>query len=257
MKRILVLIVFVSLALTALSWGGTGHKIVAAFARQSLKSIDKDIADSVQYFLDKMSFEEAAVWMDDIKSESKEYNEWHYVNVEKDNTYVKTKDPNVINKIEWAINELHKKGRDKEKTAFALRVLFHLIGDLHQPLHCGYGEDKGGNDVFVSYAGEQVKLHALWDSGIIKEENITLQSCFDFANKMNIKEKTAAQKIDVEQWMQESRALLPFVYGYGNGKINASYSSDAKVIIERQLVKAGIRLTAVLYLNFRKADQGK
>ncbi len=45
--------------------------------------------------------------------------------------------------------------------------LIHVIGDVHQPLHCGYGYDRGGNSVNVTFFGEQTELHAVWDTGMI------------------------------------------------------------------------------------------
>lgn len=48
-----------------------------------------------------------------------------------------------------------------------LIFVIHLIGDVHQPLHCGYGYDYGGNLVKVTFFGEQTELHAVWDSGMI------------------------------------------------------------------------------------------
>ncbi len=45
--------------------------------------------------------------------------------------------------------------------------LIHVIGDAHQPLHCGYGYDRGGNDVKVTLFGEETELHAVWDTGMI------------------------------------------------------------------------------------------
>jgi S1/P1 nuclease len=74
----------------------------------------------------------------------------------------------------------------------ALRVLIHLVGDIHQPLHCGTGyydvrnlarpklisrpseaarfrstEDRGGNQLFYG-AGKFDELHAYWDSELVK-----------------------------------------------------------------------------------------
>jgi hypothetical protein len=239
------------------AWSAKGHMIVAAFAKENLKAIDKALLDSVQYFLGDMSFERASVWMDEIKGD-KAYDHLkpaHYVNVEKDATYVKNKEVNVINELELVLTVLFQKGpRDKEKTAFALRELFHLVGDLHQPLHAGYGEDRGGNEIDVYYNGESTNLHALWDGGIIQFEKITLPGCLKFANEMDPEEKRSAQKIDVLKWMEESRSYLPFIYGFEKGKISSEYSSKAKPIIEKQLVKAGIRLTAVLFKAFKKGS---
>ena len=48
----------------------------------------------------------------------------------------------------------------------ALKFVIHFVGDVYQPLHAGYGKDKGGNDIQLRYAGEGTNLHRLWDSGM-------------------------------------------------------------------------------------------
>lgn len=253
MKRILFLYVFCLCHGFSFGWGAKGHKIVAEFAKQSLSS-DKHILDSIQYFLGKMTFQEASVWMDEVRSDpSYDYlKPRHYINVERDATYVKTKDENAVNELELVISMLSAKGpRDKDKIAMALRELFHLVGDIHQPLHCGYAEDKGGNSVSVSY-GESQNLHSMWDTGLIVEENIGINDCFKLSNTLSREELKEIQKIDVVKWMNESREYLPFVYGFEKGKISSDYAAKAKPIIEKQLVRAGIRLAAVLYRTFKK-----
>jgi hypothetical protein len=254
-KNTSLAVLFLICCYSSEAWNAKGHKIVAAFAKENLKAIDKALVDSVQFFLGEMSFEDAAVWMDEIKGDHSydHLRPAHYVNVEKDATYVSNKEVNIINELDVVMNVLFTKGpRDKDKTAFALRELFHLVGDLHQPLHTGYEEDRGGNEIDVYYNGESSNLHALWDGGIIQFEKITLSGCMKFANEMSPEEKKSAQKIDVLKWMEESRSYLPFVYDFKKGKIDSEYSSKAKPIIEKQLVKAGIRLTAILYKAFRK-----
>lgn len=252
MKKLLILLSF-SLLLPAstYAWGSKGHKIIAAIAKQCLS---KQEADSVQKYLGVMSFEEASVWMDEIRGQH-EYDHlksWHYVNVEKDKTYVKTKDPEVVNQIEIYISQLKEKGeRDKEKTNFALKVIFHLIGDLHQPLHCGYKADKGGNEIQVDYLGKGTNLHKVWDSEIIEDTNITLSECLKLCNELTIEEKKKIQNNSVEVWMNESRELLPEVYNFDK-KIKQDYIDKNKLVIEKQLVKAGIRLAMVLHNTFKK-----
>lgn len=39
----------------------------------------------------------------------------------------------------------------------------HLVADLHQPLHCGDGGDRGGNDIAVEVEGVRSNLHRIWD----------------------------------------------------------------------------------------------
>jgi hypothetical protein len=255
MKKLLLNVVFVLVSFQAFPWGAKGHKIVAEFAQRALSS-DQRIIDSVQYFLGKMTWQEASVWMDEVRSDAAyDYlKPRHYVNVERDATYVKTKDDNVVNELEMVISILIAKGpRNKDKIAMALRELFHLIGDIHQPLHCGYAEDKGGNSIPAS-CGDSDNLHAVWDTGLLREENIGLNDCLKLSNTLNTAEQKEIQKIDVVKWMNESRELLPFVYSFEKGKITGDYATKAKPIIEKQLVRAGIRLATVLFKTFRRTS---
>ncbi|MBA2611204.1 MAG: hypothetical protein H0U95_04480 [Bacteroidetes bacterium] len=252
MKKSLIIFLF-SLLLPAstFAWGAKGHKIIAAIAKQCL---EKQVIDSVQKFLGVMSFEEASVWMDEMRSDPS-YNylkPWHYVNVEKDKTYVKTKDPEVVNQIEIYISLLKEKGeRDNDKINFALKILFHLIGDIHQPLHCGYKADKGGNEIELQFKNKNSNLHKVWDSEIIENANITLNDCLLLANKMTAEEKKKIQNNNVEVWMNESIALLPEVYKFETD-IKQDYIDKNKPVIEKQLVKAGIRLAMVLHQTFKR-----
>lgn len=253
MKKLIIIGTLTLLSFQSFGWGAKGHKMVAEFAKLAL-SADQHVIDSVQYFLGKMTFQEASVWMDDVRSDAAyDYlKPRHYVNVERDATYVKTKDDNAVNELEIVISILSAKGpRDKDKIAMALRELFHLVGDIHQPLHCGYAEDKGGNTVSVHY-GDSENLHSMWDTALLKEENIGLNDCLNLSNKLTKEEVKDIQKIDVVKWMNESRELLPFVYSFEKGKITSDYSSKAKPIIEKQLVRAGIRLAAVLFKTFKR-----
>ena len=55
----------------------------------------------------------------------------------------------------------------------ALRFVVHLVGDLHQPLHVGKCCDKGGNDVKVKWFGKPTNLHAVWDSALVDDEQLS------------------------------------------------------------------------------------
>lgn len=54
----------------------------------------------------------------------------------------------------------------------ALRFIVHIIGDLHQPLHVGRGNDRSGNATPVSFFNCPTNLHSLWDSGLIDHEKL-------------------------------------------------------------------------------------
>jgi hypothetical protein len=49
----------------------------------------------------------------------------------------------------------------------ALKFLVHLVADVHQPLHASDDDDRGGNDIRVTFLGRQTNLHAVWDWGIL------------------------------------------------------------------------------------------
>lgn len=51
----------------------------------------------------------------------------------------------------------------------ALRFVTHLMGDLHQPLHLT-GRQRGGNDVWVRFAGRKARLHSVWDGLMINKQ---------------------------------------------------------------------------------------
>jgi len=252
MKKIVFLAV-AALALnipTASAWGNKGHKIVAKLAKLNL---DKSIVDSVQFYLGDTSFEEASVWMDEVRSDHNyDYMKpMHYVNVEKDKTYVQVSDPNIVNELNIVMNELQtRKGRSKEDIKKDLMILFHLTGDIHMPLHAGYSTDKGGNSVDVEFLGFGSNLHKVWDTNIIEDQKITADDCLIYINGLTGKEKKSIQTLNVIDWMNESRALLGAVYAVTDNKIDQAYIAKNTPVIEKQLSKAGLRLATALNAIF-------
>jgi len=234
-------------------WGAAGHNIIAEIAKNY---IPKNIQDSVTKYLGSMTWESASTWMDDKRSNSQyDYmKQWHYVNIEKGMQYdsIVGDGNNVVVQLQKATNNLKKKSQlTKDEIDFNLKVLFHLIGDLHQPLHVGYGVDKGGNTIKVTFNGNSVNLHHLWDRDIIEYKNITLKDIQSLLSKLS---NDSIQKIsngNVIEWMSQSRKLLDSVYSY-TSTINDDYINKSYAIIENQLLFAGIRLGKELEDIFKK-----
>lgn len=236
------------------AWGQVGHKMVAEIA---MSYLNKGVKDSVQKYLGKMTFGEAGTWMDDVRS-NKKYDymrTWHYADVARDCTYVEKGEANAVNTIERAMNEL----KDKQKMThdqinMDLKLLFHLIGDLHQPLHCGYPDDKGGNSVEVEFFMQTNNLHSCWDTKMIEYRLEEVQKgVLEMCKKLTPAEKKAYQKIDVVAWFNESRAYLPLAYNLEKSAvIQEEYLKKALPVVEKQLVIAGLRLAAVLNQTFAK-----
>jgi hypothetical protein len=52
--------------------------------------------------------------------------------------------------------------------ARALMGIGHWVGDIHQPLHVSFADDRGGNSINAEGACGRIKLHAVWDNCIIE-----------------------------------------------------------------------------------------
>jgi hypothetical protein len=73
----------------------------------------------------------------------------------------------VIRAIAMHIGTLRDEKTSAADKAQALKFLGHFVGDIHQSLHVGCAEDKGGNTIRVRFIGKETSLHAVWDGGLI------------------------------------------------------------------------------------------
>lgn len=227
------------------AWSKEGHHIICAISRQYMSDQAKD---SIQKYLGDLSFEEASVWMDEARRQAGHayLNSWHYINIEKDQTYVEDKKPNLINRLQLAMYNLKNKLGDFQTKQFNLKVLIHLIGDLHQPLHVGYGSDRGGNDVKVNFLGKETNLHKLWDEDMIHSQRTDFQMCMKHKEELPPFKNEGYNELLIKNWALESRALLASVYNTGNGLLSSVYLKNNLPLLEIQLLKAGRRLAFLL-----------
>ena len=65
--------------------------------------------------------------------------------------------------------------KSNEERVFALMALGHWIGDIHQPLHVSFADDKGGNAIEAKLVGKCGKsryrvenLHGVWDNCLLE-----------------------------------------------------------------------------------------
>jgi hypothetical protein len=232
------------------AWGSKGHALVAEVA---FNYMDENTKKEVLKYLDGMTIQEAANWMDNVKSDhSYDFmRAYHYVNFEKGANVAETEGDNIIYQLNANIKDLqNKKDLTKEEINTKIKILFHLVGDLYQPLHVGYGDDKGGNTMQINYNFRGTNLHSLWDSGIIEYKKITLLDCLN-ANTYSINELRALQDINITNWSIDSRNNLVQIYKTGGNKINDEYVDANVPLIENQILKAGIRLAGVLNKTFK------
>jgi hypothetical protein len=256
MKRGITVLLFVVIctffSTKSLAWGKRGHELVAEIA---FRFLDDSTQQIVKKYLGNLSIEEAANWMDDERSNSY-YNymrTWHYLDMDKGETYTVSTERNILTILHSAITDLKQYKTLKRKDIKRdILLIFHLIGDLHQPLHTGYAIDKGGNTIQVTSPYVGGNLHSVWDTQIIEYKNITLDSCMQTYATLDTNQVLEIKKINELKWMYQSRSLLDTVYSFQNNFLDKSYIDSNSEIIKKQLVMAGLRLASIFSSIFGK-----
>ncbi|WP_116769900.1 S1/P1 nuclease [Maribacter litoralis] len=257
MKNILFLLVLATNITFAndMFWSKTGHRVVGEVAEQHLtKKAKKAIND----LLGGESLAAVANFGDEIKSDRtyRKFSAWHYVNIPFGKTYdeiEKSEYGDLVQGVNTCIEVIKDKNSSKEDKAFYLKFLVHLIGDLHQPMHVGRAEDKGGNDIQLQWFGNGTNLHRVWDSNMIDENGMSFTELATEYPKMSKEQVKFLQSGTLLDWVEESHMLAEKVYASVEvgEKLSYRYSYDWWHTVEDQLQKGGVRLAAVLNDTFK------
>ena len=248
MKRILLLLLCSSAIFQAYGWGVTGHRASGLIAEQHLSAKAKK---KIRELLGQESLAMASTWMDEIRSDST-YNfmtDWHWVTIETGQTYDQSKkNPNgdVIMTIERIVAELKTHKLDKKKEIEYIRILIHLVGDLHQPLHVGCCDDQGGNRAKVKWFRGDSNLHRVWDSDMIDDTKL---SYTELALALGTPDKATVatwQKTSIRDWATESMNYRKQVYDIGDGNLGYKYSYKYLGAAKDRVLQAGVRLAGLL-----------
>ena len=199
-----------------------------------------------------MSLGRSGTWMDEIRSDrSYDYaTTWHYLtsnNGEYD-PIIQEKGGDAFEAIQRIKEELKKGGLDPKTEAEKLKMLIHMVEDIHQPLHVGTGNDRGGNDVKLEFFGQQTNLHAVWDSGMIDRQGMSYTEIGDeLYRRLNKDLKEKYKAATMENWLQEAVSFRPMVYNLPeNGKISYQYIYDNYSLAEERMIAASVRLAQIL-----------
>ncbi len=230
-------------------WGQNGHRIVGDIAADYLTPEAREAVDRI---LGPTSMAIASTWMDEIRSDpAYDYtHDWHWVTVPDGMTYEQTeKNPNgdLINTLRTLIKELKSGSLTAEEEAKKLKMLIHLVGDIHQPLHVGTGEDRGGNQTEVEWFSEPSNLHRVWDSEMIDDRQLSYTEFSAAINHPSEKQLEQWQKSNVLDWAFEAMELRDQVYDLpSDHQLSYEYQYKNKDLLDRQLLKGGVRLAGVL-----------
>ena len=189
----------------AFPWGAEGHEAIAETAQGLLSQAPRAKIEAILGGPNRLP--SVATWLDDARNalkhnvgplkndpEARQFNtafpeneQWHYVNLPVGLTQYADPGPfatqnDIVHGIAHGIDVLE--GRATDLTPLqAVRLLVHLVGDAHQPMHtitgfydlhdpaharlitdpaetAGHPEDRGGNQLFYT---KSLELHAYWD----------------------------------------------------------------------------------------------
>jgi S1/P1 Nuclease len=248
----------------ALAWGDTGHKTVCEIAfRLAAADTRAAIRKLVRSDTEFDTFSEACTGPDHPHTRASE----HFINLPRDSAGLTADDncPTADKCLLTAIiNDTKvlaaKTSRPKDRLA-ALKFLGHWLGDIHQPLHVSFEDDRGGNNILVS--GEcNGKLHSTWDTCLVEDAIGTDVSAAatDLVDaitpEMTAKWTASDHPMD---WANESFAIAEAVktkYCTRHGAscdavtgpltIDAAYLKTNEPLVKEQIQKAGVRLARLL-----------
>lgn len=231
-------------------FGKTGHRAVGEIAQQHLSNA---AANQISELLNGQSLALVSNHGDDIKSDRAydSYGPWHYVSFPfgaKYDEHPKSESGDIIQAIEKCVAVLKDNISSQEEKVFHLKMLVHFVGDLHQPLHVGLAEDKGGNDFQVLWFKKGTNLHTVWDTKMIDSYQMSYSELAANTDVLNKEEVEAIKSGTLRDWMYESRALCEDIYANTEigQKLSYRYMYDYMETLRFQLQKGGIRLAALL-----------
>ncbi|MFL6849034.1 MAG: S1/P1 nuclease [Sphingomicrobium sp.] len=249
------------------AWGKTGHRVVAAIADTQLSGLTR--AHIRELLGGAESLDEAANWPDEMRSApgvfwQKTATPWHYVTLDGITYDHAPPEGDALQALAHFRSVLQDPNASLADKQLALRFVVHLVGDLHQPLHVGKCCDKGGNDVKVAWFGKSTNLHAVWDSALVDDEQLSFtELAAKLERHIGDADVVGWWDVNPRDWISESAQYREQIYANipppkkAEGKpkkgekplpdLSYGYVYKFNPLVERRLQQAGVRLAA--YLN--------
>ena len=256
MKKFLVLAAmtasFFAAQLDAFGWGSSGHDAITAIAERHLT---KKAKAKVEAILGGKSIVYYAKWMDNYRH-TPEYGyttNWHVSHVDENlNPVIAEKHGRYNGDALYGLQKVmpvmeNYKDYDDSTVTVNLKMLIHLIADMHCPVHIYYPNHKGYS---VIIGGKRVGHHALWDSALI--DNVHHWSYTEYADMLDRADKDEIAGIcegSFTDWVAESAKRCEVIYSWvheQDQEIDQDYKNKAILLAEHQIMIAGYRLAHVL-----------
>lgn len=254
----------------AQAWGPLGHSVVAELAQQHLSPAAEAEVERLLAPEHTRSLADIANWPDQMQDDPAMKDLWqqtrsqHYINFHGGSSciYVPPRDCRdgrcVVAALQYYVDVLGDRSKPDKVRRQALKFVVHFVGDIHQPLHAGYRDDKGGNTYQVQFDGKGSNLHRVWDSGLLYTRHLDWQQYaqrLDSAVPVRLPPPIAPLDNPYAQWAEESCRITaePGFYP-ANHQITPTYVHTWLPVADRRLREAGRRLAQVLNLALTPAS---
>jgi len=253
-KSILLVALFFYLPIAGMAWGTEGHRIVGQIAESHLT---KKARREVFKILGTESMAMVSNLADFVKSDAT-YNymyNWHFINFKEGLTedaieayLAKDTATDAYTKINFLTAGLKDKSTTPDNKVFYLKVLIHLVGDIHQPMHTGRPDDLGGNKVKVFWFNESKNLHQVWDDQLILFQQLSYTEYATAINHITKEDKKILQQQPVSKWVYQSYQLAERIYTETkpDQKLDYKYNFNFVAPLNQQLLRGGVHLAGLL-----------
>ena len=259
--RTVVFALLLSLATPAPAWGPLGHKMVGAMAEQQLSPALRERAlallaqDPVD---DGPHLADVANWADAVRgSHDPRYTDsyrWHWIRFNGSCHFDAAKQCEGGQCVNAAIDRFAARLGDPALTpaqrAEALRFLVHFVGDVHQPMHAGYRNDRNGFDVSLHYRGEPWSLHGVWDYVLLDSHGKDADA---YAAELMRTPLPAPGSLEATDWAEESCRLAWDGKVYPETEtLSESWVDGHRALAEQRVRLAAARLAALIERALRQ-----
>ena len=250
-NKLLLTICFLGITLSIFAYDAVGHRIIADIAYHNLTDKARSQVDKV---LGVRGIVYEASWADDVRSDSKyAYSyQWHFQDLDDNMTSADMKKLMDNPKAEgehlfFALDTLTTRLKKDKNDAEALKFLVHFVGDLHQPLHLGRKDDKGGNKVEMNWFGRKTNLHSIWDGAMIESERMSYSEFSRYLMDKYEPRKAEFKKHNLLQSVEAAYAVRNAIYSYNTSDTNdyhyVYFFADKR---DEMLYRGGIQLANIL-----------
>ena len=241
----------------AYAWGEAGHRIVAMIAERNINETTQ--LRIKQILGNNVSLASVANYADVVRNDYPTTYNFHFVDIPKNsNEYKPNRDCKwepqkgdcVLAALPRYRNHILSPSSSAFKRAFALKFIIHLVGDMHQPLHCAENNnDFGGGGVTVWWFNQQTNLHKVWDTRIIGRHGLSDEAFVQgLINGSTAQEMEEMRSGNILRWALEAHQLAR-EYSYdlpADKRLGSDYYQNSWPIVDKQLLRGGMRLARVL-----------